>query len=113
MSDTLRLPIIKKYYDMIFDEVKPEEYRKIKPHWISRILKQFSFDENKYFIKLNNGSYEAKPFKYVEFINGYSPKSPRFTIECKGIEIREGNTEWGAVEGEKYFVIKLGKIIKQ
>ena len=75
MSDTLRLPIIKKYYDMIFDEVKPEEYRKIKPHWISRILKQFSFDENKYFIKLNNGSYEAKPFKYVCLL--YTSPSPR------------------------------------
>ena len=32
-------------------------------------------------------------------------------IENKGIEIRTGNTEWGAEEGKLYFVIKHGKIL--
>lgn len=33
-------------------------------------------------------------------------------LEHKGIEIREGNQEWGAEEGKLYFVIKHGEIIK-
>lgn len=34
------------------------------------------------------------------------------TLEHKGIEIREGNPEWGAESGKIYFVIKHGKIIE-
>jgi hypothetical protein len=30
-------------------------------------------------------------------------------MECKGIEVGTGKTEWGAVESEQYFVIKLGR----
>lgn len=108
MSDTLRLTIKKKWHDMILAGIKSEEYREVKRYWIQRLCNEVEYE-------MNYGDWDAvlKNFKYVEFINGYSSKSPRFTIECKGIEIREGNTEWGAVEGEKYFVIKLGKIIKQ
>jgi hypothetical protein len=34
---------------------------------------------------------------------------PQITMECKGIEVGTGKTEWGAVESEQYFVIKLGR----
>jgi hypothetical protein len=50
-----------------------------------------------------------KHFDFVEFTNGYSKTSPQITMECKGIEVGAGKLEWGAVEGEQYFVIKLGR----
>lgn len=34
-------------------------------------------------------------------------------MECKGIEVRKGNPEWGAIENEYYFVIKLGNEISR
>ncbi len=51
-------------------------------------------------------------FDAIQFTNGYSATSPTFLIECKGIEIAKGKTHWGAEPHEKYFVIKLGEIIK-
>jgi len=33
-------------------------------------------------------------------------------LQHKGIEIREGNAEWGAEKGKLYFVIMHGKVIE-
>lgn len=91
MSKTLKLVLKKKWYDMILSGVKKEEYREIKDYYKSRI--------------------EGKDIGRVEFKLGYQKNAPKMVVECLGIEKREGNPDWGAVEGEKYYVIKLGEII--
>ena len=67
----------------------------------------------------DNKSFEWNNSYFKEFDSnimtlGY-PKSTDseriLKLEHKGIEIREGNPEWGAVPGRKYFVIKHGAIL--
>lgn len=47
----------------------------------------------------------------ITFKNGYAAYAPEMVVELKGIEIKEGNPEWGAEAGVKYFVLSLGKIL--
>lgn len=94
----LHLTLKKKWFDMIKSGQKKEEYRELKPYFYNRFIKK-------------EGGFNS--FDRILFINGYSPKSPRFEIEWKGIRVDEGNIEWGAEKGVKYFVISLGEIIKK
>jgi len=101
----LKLTLKKQWFDMILSGEKTEEYREIKRYWIQRLCNEIEFE--------NNSSWEAvsKKYDWVEFTNGYNKNSPRVTLEWKGLEIRTGNTDWGAIDGEDYFVIKLGREI--
>jgi hypothetical protein len=115
---TLRLPIKKVWFDMIKAGIKLEEYREIKMYWWTRLVECGEcYDYSKGVIGaplLPANKWKmlmAKKYDYVEFINGYGKSAPRLLVECLGIEIGFGKTEWGEVEGEKYFVIKLGEII--
>ena len=94
----LELNLKKKWFDMILSGEKKEEYREIKPYWISRLMdKQTNF---------------FRKFDAVRFKNGYSKDAPNFLIEFKDICIDYGYSGWGADIGETYFVIKLGNSIK-
>lgn len=123
MSKTLHLTLKKKWFDMIASGEKKEEYREIKPYWVNRMFQQKIYqskiEDLCWIIQGKNN--ELEPNKYIktecleyinytniQFRNGYSKDAPTITLECKGIEIREGKEEWGAVPGEKYFLIKLG-----
>lgn len=123
---TLHLTLKKRWFDMISSGEKKEEYREIKPYWIKRFLpnykKAFFVSTGEYYetsYNLKSGiiytleRYNLKKYDFVEFRNGYSKNSPTITLEFKGFEIREGNPYWGAIPGEKYFVIKLGEIINE
>ena len=99
---TLHLTLKKKWFDMISSGEKTEEYREIKPYWISRLGNVEALGET--FIR---------SFDVVEFRNGYQKNAPKIRLEWKGIQKRTGKTEWGALPGEQYFVIKLGKIISK
>lgn len=129
--NTLKLTIKKEYFLMILSGEKPEEYREIKKHWFDRLVFRKEKVINFYGLeKLKRESFDLKlnqlielpvrrnmigfiPFYQVEFTNGYSPSSPKATFECKGIEIRTGNPNWGAEPDKLYFVIKLGKEISR
>ena len=91
----LVIPIKRVWYDLIKMGIKNEEYRKVKPFWISRLGTEKNF----------------KKYDAVRFVNGYSKTSPNFLIEFKGIRIAFGKWEWGASKTEKHFVISLGKVI--
>ena len=121
----LPLTLTKKWFDMIKSGAKTEEYREIKSHWFSRLvfrhldvikyvgIRDASINED--IIRLCNDDLWSKtlgfkPFDFVAFTNGYSKNAPKINVECKGIEINTGKTEWGAVDGQKYFVIKLGAV---
>ena len=89
---TLKLTLKKKWFDMILSGEKGEEYREIKPYWVSRLV--------------------GKNYKFVEFTNGYGNHRPSFKIELKGIYTRPGHLTWGAPK-ESVFVLELGDIVRQ
>ena len=107
MGDILILPVKKKWYDMVLSGKKPEEYREIKRYWISRILKWMGYpkSEEKAVMQLlrEKGSLKQRE---VLFRNGYSSTSPSFVAMCT-LRIGTGREEWGAVDGEEYFIFKI------
>ena len=88
---TIHLVLKSKWYDMISCGEKKEEYRKVTNYWRSRLQKDlYTLEE-------------------VCFHRGYTKTTMSFKI--KSIAIGCGREEWGAVKGERYFVIQLGKKI--
>lgn len=128
---TLHLNLKRKWYDLILDGEKDEEYRELTPYWFSRLVEIEMLEEEKGENKtiphnviydiIENGyspdvvmkSYTCKfkNFDTVTFSNGYSKNRDQFIVECLGIHIRTGCTWIGAERGKKYFVIRLGKVI--
>ena len=87
----LHLTLKKQWFDMIKSGEKREEYREIKPYWNKRL----------------NKSYDV-----VRFRNGYSKDSPVLAVELKEVMTSLGIIEWGAPEGERVYILKLGEIIE-
>jgi len=119
---TLHLNLKKKWFDMIFSGEKKEEYRDLTNYWFKRLCDMkvqcedspVSLTKGEVYSTLSQNSDILnhdliKYFDNIIFSNGYAKDRPQFKIECKGIEIKEGCKEWGAIPGQKYFVIKLGK----
>ncbi len=127
---TLHLNVKKKWFDMILSGEKTEEYRDIKESWIRRL---FDFSDADFIVDLIDDladtapdcysaesvfmffDFQFKEFDTVTFSNGMKTKDkvPRFEIELKSIDVDFGIEKWGAVSGEKYFVIKVGEIINR
>jgi hypothetical protein len=99
----LHLTLKKKWFDMVGPD-KPEEYRDLTMFWAKRFCDGFP---GTFGIDMNCQSF--KEWDQVLFANGgHFGNVPKKLFEFKGIEIREGNPQWGAEPGKKYFVIKLG-----
>ncbi len=79
----LYLTLIKKWFDLIKSGKKKEEYRELKPYWISRIVRK-RFDE-------------------VHFRNGYKKTDPFLRVEYLGQTVEVNNDR---------IIIKLGKILE-
>lgn len=90
----LKLTLNKKWFYMISEGVKTEEYREIKKWSESRL-------------KYSNGMF--KHYDYVQFKNGYNPNSPTIMLEFKGCRIGKGKKEWGYDIDKEVFIIKLGE----
>lgn len=88
----LTLPIKKNWFDMIKTGEKKEEYRALSPYYFSRL-----------------GKYQGQKIE-VCLRNGYSSGSPKINILCE-VTMGSGNPKWGANENEKYFVLKILKIL--
>lgn len=99
---TLTLSLKRKWFEMIRDGVKLEEYREIKPHWKNR----FAFEPHEENWK--NQDVYFYEFDKLVFTMGY-PKADDTSrrLEFKNPKIRfgEGRPEWGAEPGKIYFVI--------
>ncbi len=125
---TLHLSLKRKWFEMTKAGIKTEDYREITPYWIKRLTRndiELSCEEIMYGLcALRDGYSEDHvydcygmwftPFTHNRMTLGYPSKddtSRIITLEHKGIEIREGNPEWGAEVGKLYFVIKHGNII--
>lgn len=98
----LHLTLKKKWFDMIAAGIKKEEYREIKPYWKKRLI------VNSFCPKLIFKKYDVVVFK-----NGYSKDAPTLTVECLGIHVDYGLSEWGAELKQKYYVIELGDILNK
>lgn len=96
----LELPLKKEWYIMIEAGEKPEEYREIKPYWITRLL---------------IGGYGSpnifQSYTHVRYRYGYTKRTMLYEIESISIGI--GNPKWGAPEDREVFIIRNGKRIKQ
>lgn len=94
---TLHLNVHRKWFDMINDGFKKEEYRETTSYWTKRLME----------CRL-----KIKEFDTVTFSNGYAKDRDQVVVEFKGIFIGEGIVQWGAECGKLYYIIQLGKIIK-
>lgn len=110
----LTLNVSKQWFDMIVSGEKTEEYREIKPYWVSRLVNQqvesgeVLFDEfGGYCLVI--GKPEYKPYTHVLFINGYRKDSPRIQKEIESIAI--GKPKKGLCPDKwldkEFFVIKF------
>jgi len=103
-NNTLHLNLKRKWFDMILNGEKTEEYREIKPFWDKRFFHLFpQIIRNEVFYPIVDT---------ITFSNGYAKDRPQFVIEFKGIEKDLGKTFWGAEIGKRYYVLQLGEIIQ-
>jgi hypothetical protein len=100
MAKVLHLTLKKKWFDMIASGEKKEEYREIKPYWISRLT--YNYDGLKLY----------ENYEYIIFRNGYSEKAPSIIVKCLGISKGQAKPEWSDNWQGEVFIIKLGDIIK-
>ena len=101
----LHLTLKKKWFDMIASGEKKEEYRELSDYWCRRFLGLEWFRIHR---EAMHRAIKAN-YSIIHFRNGYSSQSPFLTIECKGITVGNGRSEWGG--GNLTFIIKLGEII--
>jgi hypothetical protein len=124
-AKNLQLSLTQNWFEMTKSGVKTEDYRELNIYWFKRLVS----DSKKVIEYLNiktdsdvknicKDSFWSKRFGFKTFGNnimtlGY-PKATDLSrilkLEHKGIEIRTGNPDWGAVPGVIYFVIKHGRI---
>lgn len=124
----LQLPLTTNWFNITKSGEKKEDYRAITNYWFKRLFGKYVTDPitgekiDPYSTIAHNADLVTKynpplPFKNNIMTLGYPSKkndkdAHKFLkLEHKGIEIREGNPDWGAVKGVKYFVIKHGNII--
>lgn len=124
--EDLRLPLKKKWFEMTKEGIKTEDYREITPYWCKMLLWLFlpmeEHEIESLCEELKNGINISKLRDEYMFEEGYFPKTiltlgyPKngdkeriITYKNLGIEVREGNPEWGAEKGKIYFVIKHGE----
>ena len=105
----LRLTVCKKWFDMIVEGSKKEEYREIKPYWIKRLTTncEVIYDVA---AETNCGEVLYRPYTHVLFINGYNKYSPQ--IEKKINEICIGYPIKGLcpdawLQTRLFFIIKF------
>ena len=119
MKKVLDLVLIGKWYDLIADGIKREEYRAITPYWCNRLFldsnsKPFGQKEwnNSIFrvYVLESVIEESMIGKtltiptHVRFRRGYTNISMTYKIES--ISIGRGKSEWGA-GADPCFIIKF------
>lgn len=128
-AKTLRLPLKRKWFEITKAGIKIEDYREINEYWIKRIVEtDMGFPDtdniNCAICALRDGytqesvneiyGVRIKHFDTNILTLGYpssTDTSRIIELEHKGIEIRTGNSDWGAEPGKIYFVIMHGNII--
>lgn len=86
----ITLPIKRKWFDMIKQGIKKEEYRNITPRY-SSMFKNACDNNNCFWCKLRNG---------------YSNSSPSILVFVS-LSVGKGNIEWGADPDIDYFILSI------
>jgi hypothetical protein len=94
--ENLNLTLKAKWFAMILNGEKKEEYREIKNHWKIRLTTYNAFKE----------------YDTITFVNGYGKHRPTMVVECKGIGVGYAKPEWSDNFDDRCFVIKLGDILE-
>ena len=111
MSNVLKLVLKHKWYDMISQGEKKEEYREIKPYWLTRIGCQalgHCTPQTRCQVAEVIDICDDK-FTQVQFFRGYT--STTMLYEIDSISIGEGDPAYGAPKGKDVYIIKLGNRI--
>ena len=110
----LTLPIKKKWFDLILSGEKKEEYREIKPYYISRFSNMVKLPKSSAtdliidVLEVCGEIYLGK----IMFRNGYGKNSPSFIAECT-LSAGTGKEELGAEREKQYFVLKVHEILEK
>jgi hypothetical protein len=91
----LHLTLKRKWFDLVLSGEKKEEYREVKPHWMTR----FGYP------------HPIVKWDQVLFRNGYAKNAPEIMIELKDIKTGLGDQDWGADWLNDEYILKLGNII--
>jgi hypothetical protein len=89
----LHLTLRQRWFNRVYCETKPEEYRELKPYWIKRL--------------------DGRNYDCVCFRNGYGLDKPEVVLELKAIRIGRGKYMLGAPADRDCFILELGKIISE
>ena len=99
----IHLTLNKKWFDMILSGEKKEEYREIKPYWLSRL---------KYHCNHLDMMHEFNhDYTHIIFKNGYSKTSPSILIELNETKFGKAKPEWSGNWDGEVIILKLGQII--
>ena len=96
----LTLPIKKKWFDMIATGKKTDEYRVIKPYYTKRFINAGLLD--------SDGKTTTGEEVMIALRNGYSKDAPTLIATVR-LMFGEGREEWGAVDGEFYYILEIIK----
>ena len=121
----LQLSLKKNWFEMTKSGIKTEDYREITPYFGKRFISEFFYfdcfglDDRPRLDRINihlracpNGFFNKFNSNIMTLGYPKSTDSERILkLKHKGIEIREGNPDWGAEAGKLYFVIKHGEIL--
>lgn len=115
----ITLQIEKKWFDMIKSGEKKEEYREVKPYYITRFLNLCKDCYQCYRLDceargrcqkicsiIEASKNKENDYYTIRFRNGYRKDSPVLFATCK-IHIGKGKEEWGAKKGKEYFVLTI------
>lgn len=111
---TLNLILKKKWYDLIKQGIKLEEYRELNQYYRKRIIGNCKKckDDNCEDCGINLLLLRLRRIISIDKVllrNGYTKKTMLFYV--KELVIDKGKPEWGAEPDKLYFVIRLGKRI--
>ena len=108
----LTLPIKRKWLEKIRSGEKQEEYRALSPYYATRFKRFLGLE----LIPASQAQVESAlraaggvPFKDIILRAGYSLSAPA-TMVSGYITISTGRPEWGATDGEEYYVLHIEKL---
>ena len=103
-KEHIHLNLKAKWFDLILDGIKKQEYRDLSDYWKARLNKLFSTE--------SKGNTYIPIVESIIFSNGYAKDRRQFEIEWKGAMIGKGREDWGAQKGKQYYVLQLGNILQ-
>lgn len=108
MKKVLNLVVTKKWFNMIVEGTKNEEYREIKTYWIKRLTTNCEVIHD-VVVEMKYGKVLYRPYTHVLFCAGYGKDRPSIEKEIEDITI--GMPKKGLCPDrwliQRFFIIKF------